>query len=155
MENGKQGEKPDSMPFWRGAFKAMDNLVQNVAASKAGGTTSPSKNGGSSDARIVSVPIDKDAIKKIAEEVASWKNPYDVAVWLFAEAEGRLADAYVTVLDGTSADVQVDAGKVVDVPNRDSTESLAKAIASRRPRLAEVHWFLAERRYIYEKVRAA
>ncbi len=119
-----------------------------------GRITASSKDTGASK-RVVNVPIDKEAIKKKAEEIASWKNPYDTAVWLFAEAETRLADAYVTVLDGTCAAVQIDAGKVIDAPERVATESLAKAIYSRRPNLNEVNWFLAERRYIYEKVKGA
>lgn len=143
------------MPFWRGGIKVIDDLVQNVKASKAGDSAIASSKNATASKRIVSVPMDKETIKKKAEEVASWKNPYDVSVWLFAEAETRLADAYVTVLDGTSPAVQVDASKVIDAPTREQTESLAKAIYARRPKLAEVHWFLAERRYIYEKVKGA
>jgi len=107
------------------------------------------------DKHIVIVPLDKEAIKRKAEEIATWKNSYDTFLWLFAEAENRLADAYVTALDGTSPNVQVDARKVIDAPPREATESLAKAIYSRRPRLSEIHWFLAERRYIYEKIKKA
>jgi hypothetical protein len=155
MAHDNKNDRPDSMPFWQGSIKAIDDLVQNVTASKAGGSTSTSSRETSAAKRIVSVPIDKEAIKKKAEEIAGWKNPYDVAVWLFAEAETRLADAYVTVLDGTSPAVEVDASKVIDAPQRDATESLAKAIYARRPKLTEVHWFLAERRYIYDKVKGA
>ncbi len=105
------------------------------------------------DNRIVTIPLDREAIKRKAEEIATWKNSYDTSLWLFAEAENRLADAYVTALDGTSPNVQVDASRVMDAPPREATESLAKAIYSRRPKLSEIHWFLAERRYIYEKIK--
>ncbi|MEX2683151.1 MAG: hypothetical protein Q6373_016295 [Candidatus Sigynarchaeota archaeon] len=145
MSSEKRSSEPDSLPFWHGGIKAIDDLAQSVMASKPKGKEN----------RIVTVPIDKEAIKRKAEEIASWKNTYDTSVWLFAEAEVRLADAYVTVLDGTSPDVKIDASKVVDVPTREATESLAKAISSHRPRLSEVHWFLAERRYIYDKVKEA
>jgi hypothetical protein len=155
MASDKQDDKTDSMPFWHGGIKAIDDLVQNVKASKAGDSTPASSKNTIVSKQIVSVPIDKDAIKKRAEEFANWKNPYDVVVWLFAEAETRLADAYVTVLDGTSPAVQIDASKVIDSPSREQTESLAKAIYARRPKLSEVHWFLAESRYIYEKVKKA
>nr|MDO8086255.1 hypothetical protein [Candidatus Sigynarchaeum springense] len=138
-------DDPDSLPLWQGGIKKGDDLVQSVMASKPQGK----------DEQIVTVPIDKEAIKRKAEEIATWKNTYDTAVWLFAEAEVRLADAYVTVLDGTCPDVKIDVSKVIDTPAREATESLAKAISSRRPRLSEIHWFLAERRYIYDKVREA
>jgi hypothetical protein len=155
MAHDNKDERTDSMPFWRGSIKAIDDLVQNVADSKAAGGTAASGKDTSATTRIVSVSIDKEAIKKKAEEIAGWKNPYDVSIWLFAEAETRLADAYVTVLDGTSPAVRIDASKVIDAPTREQTESLAKAIYGRRPKLTEVHWFLAERRYIYEKVKGA
>jgi hypothetical protein len=155
MASDKQDDNKDSMPFWRGGIKAIDDLVQNVTASKAGGSIPASSKDTGASKRVVNVPIDREAIKKKAEEIAGWKNPYNTVVWLFAEAETRLADAYVTVLDGTNAAVQVDASKVIDAPDRAATESLAKAIYSRRPTLNEVHWFLAERRYIYEKVKSA
>ncbi len=145
MSSDKQGNEPDSMPFWHGAIKKIDDLVQNVMASKVQGN----------DKRIVTVLIDREAIKRKAEEIAAWKNTYDTFVWLFAEAEVRLADAYVTPLDGTSPSVMVDASKVIDAPAREATESLAKAIYSRRPKLSEIHWFLAERRYIYDKLKKA
>lgn len=150
----KQGN-PDSMPFWQGGLKQIDDLVQNVKNSSSAVGASSGSEKRNAVKNIVSVALDKEAIKKRAEEIASWKNPYDVSVWLFAEAETRLADAYVTVLDGTSASVQIDASKVVESPSREATDSLARAIYARRPGLPELHWFLAERRYIYEKVKGA
>ncbi|NMC07275.1 MAG: hypothetical protein GYA24_18805 [Candidatus Lokiarchaeota archaeon] len=150
----KQGN-PDSMLFWQGGLKQIDDLVQNVKNSSSAVGASSGSEKRNAVKNIVSVALDKEAIKKRAEEIASWKNPYDVSVWLFAEAETRLADAYVTVLDGTSASVQIDASKVVESPSREATDSLARAIYARRPGLPELHWFLAERRYIYEKVKGA
>jgi hypothetical protein len=142
MASDKQNNEPDSMPYWRGSIQRMDDLVQNVMASKNQGK----------DNGIVTVTLDKETIKRKAEEIASWKNTYDTSLWLFAEAEVRLADAYVTVLDGSSPTVKIDTSKLKDIPPREETESLAKAIYKSRPKLHEVHWFLAERRYIYEKV---
>ncbi len=136
-------DNPESMPFWHESIKKIDDLVQNVMASKVQGN----------DKRIVTVLIDREAVKRKAEEIAAWKNTYDTSVWLFAEAEVRLADAYVTPLDGTSPSVMVDAGKVIDAPTHEATSILAKAIYSRRPKLSEIHWFLAERRYIYDKLK--
>lgn len=103
---------------------------------------------------VLKIDIDGQAIKKKAEEIAGWKNSYDVSIWLFAEAESRLADAYVTVLDGTNPTVMISKSKIVDKPSHDAIESLAKAIYSKRPKVEELNWFLAERKYIYDKAKA-
>ena len=103
---------------------------------------------------VLKIDIDRQAIKKKAEEIAAWKNSYDVSIWLFAEAEMKLADAYVTVLDGTTPTVMIAKSKLVDAPNHEAIESLAKAIYAKRPKVEELNWFLAERRYIFEKAKA-
>ncbi|HME54170.1 MAG TPA: hypothetical protein VKM55_18235 [Candidatus Lokiarchaeia archaeon] len=102
---------------------------------------------------ILKIDIDRQAIKKKAEEIAAWKNSYDISIWLFAEAEMKLADAYVTVLDGTNPTVMISKSKIVDKPGHDAIESLAKAIYAKRPKVEELNWFLAERRYIFDKVK--
>jgi len=101
---------------------------------------------------IVTIELNMDAIKQKAEEASKWKNTYDTYIWLFAESEARLADAYVTPLDG-SPTVKINKAKIVDNPPREDTERLAKAIGSKKPKLPELHWFLAERRFIFEKIR--
>jgi len=65
----------------------------------------------------------------------------------------KLADAYVTVLDGTNPTVMISKSKIVDKPGHDAIESLAKAIYAKRPKVEELNWFLAERRYIFDKVK--
>ena len=102
---------------------------------------------------VLKIDIDRQAIKKKAEEIAAWKNSYDVSIWLFAEAESRLADAYVTVLDGTTPTVMISKSKIIEKPAREAIESLAKAIYSKRPKVEELNWFLAERKYVYDKAK--
>ena len=102
---------------------------------------------------VLKIDIDRQAIKKKAEEIAAWKNSYDVSIWLFAEAECKLADAYVTVLDGTTPTVMISKSKITEKPAREAIESLAKAIYSKRPKVEELNWFLAERDYIYDKAK--
>ena len=99
------------------------------------------------------VNFDRPEITKLAQTIAGWQNPIDVYIWLFAEAELRLAKAYITKPDATCTSVKIDTSKIVDKPAVDDIKKLAKDIQASKPKLQDLHWFLAERRYIYDAVK--
>ncbi|MBN2153795.1 MAG: hypothetical protein JW839_20220 [Candidatus Lokiarchaeota archaeon] len=102
---------------------------------------------------IVEVNLDEAEIKQRAEAIASWNNSYDVYIWLLAEMEMRLAQAFITRLDATGHHVKIDTSKIVDRPDEAEISQRAKALAALWLRLQDVHWFLAERQVIYDKVK--
>ena len=99
------------------------------------------------------VTFDRAEITKLAQTIAGWQNPIDVYIWLFAEAELRLAKAYITKLDATCTSMKIDTSKVVDKPAVDDIKKLAKEVQAQKPKLQDLHWFLAERRYLYDAVK--
>ena len=102
---------------------------------------------------IVTVDLDEDEIKKRAELIASWKNSYEIYIWLLAEMELRLAQAFITKLDASGRHVKIDTSKILEKPAEADVRQRAKALSSLWLRLQDVHWFLAERQVIYDKVK--
>jgi hypothetical protein len=102
---------------------------------------------------IVTIDVTESEIKKQAETIASWKNSYEVYMWLLAEMELRLAQAFITKLDASGRHIKIDTSKVVDHPAEEAIRQRAKALAAHLLRLQDVHWFLAERQVIYDKVK--
>ncbi|MEX2682846.1 MAG: hypothetical protein Q6373_014745 [Candidatus Sigynarchaeota archaeon] len=102
---------------------------------------------------IVTIDLDEEEIRKRAETIASWKNSYDVYMWLLAEMELRLAQAFITKLDESGRHVKIDTSKIVEHPAENDIRQRAKALSALWLRLQDVHWFLAERQVIYEKVK--
>lgn len=102
---------------------------------------------------VKAVPFDRAEVTKLAQTIAGWQNPIDVYIWLYAEAELRLAKAYITKPDATCTSVKIDTTKIVDKPAVDDIKKLAKEIQAQKPKLQDLHWFLAERRYIYDAVK--
>jgi hypothetical protein len=102
---------------------------------------------------IVSIDLDEAEIKKRAELVASWKNSYDVYIWLLAEMKLRLAQAPVArnVIEGRHFKIDMD--KVVDRPSEADIRRFAKIISAYRPSMQDMHWLLAECQIIYERIK--
>ncbi|MBD3187766.1 hypothetical protein GF325_13100 [Candidatus Bathyarchaeota archaeon] len=162
-------------------MRQLGNLVRSVNAAKEGEvkriagvlcddgmyfggkefSISPITPDDSPEGSIVSILIDADAIVALAEQVAAWKDPLDVYIWLWAEAELQLENAYfvskcyhMTSLNDNPGQIIVDVSRVVDTPREDRVRELAGNISSKKPTLMEAHWYLAERLYIYNKVKA-
>ncbi len=102
---------------------------------------------------IVAIDVNEDEIKKRAETIASWKNTYEVYMWLLAEMELRLAQAFITRLDASGHHIKIDKSKIIEHPTEDAIRQRAKALSAHLLRLQDVHWFLAERQVIYDKIK--
>lgn len=180
--DGNWNREP-SFPFayFSGGMRQLGNLVRSVNAAKEGEmkriagvlcdygmafggnefSVSPTTPGDSPGGPIVSIWIDVDAIVALAEQVAAWKDPLDVYIWLWAEAELQLENAYfvskyyhMTSNNDNPGQIIVDISRVVDNPREDRVRELARNISNKKPTLMETHWYLAERLYIYNKVKA-
>ncbi len=107
----------------------------------------------SSAIAVVVIELDKNEIRNRAARIAAWNNRYDTYIWLTAEAELRIAKALVSKLDKKSTHGQVDLSKVVDNPPINEIKQFASILCGFRPMIQDVHWFLAERRYIYDCIK--
>jgi hypothetical protein len=94
----------------------------------------------------------------MAAKVAAWSDrSWDDFVWLFAEAELRLKKAYTSEEDSPSGPhangIKIDPCLVEDSPSQDDIKAQAEQIAAKNPNIDELHWFLAERKLLYNKVK--
>lgn len=119
----------------------------------------------SQELQIITVPMDDDQIRKIAHNISLEGKSWNELVWLFAESELRLAAAFasrdfLSVGDVTRA-IHLYAFKFVDVypfkikdhPSVREIRKLAEIIAAQNPPAQELHWFIAERTYAFNKIK--
>jgi len=109
-----------------------------------------------SDEAILTIPYDEDKVRDLAFKVSQWASSWDDFVWFFAESELRLQNSYVSEQDSLRGPhpegIKLFPGKIVEQPDPEAIKTLAEEISQKNPRLEELHWFLAERKYLYNKI---
>jgi hypothetical protein len=100
------------------------------------------------DRREVVIDLDADAIRKRAFELSTQKKSYDDLIWLLAESDLRLRDAYVKRVGVTGKSVVVNKATIVEKPDPASIKRLAAELAAKRPKVQDVHWGIAENQFI-------
>ena len=124
------------------------------SASKPASSTNISTPSAKVTTGVMSIELDNDAIQKLAFEISQQPKSYDDFVWMFAEAELRLKPAYaVNNVFQTAGPVQIYPAKIVDKPNESEIRSLAAQIASQGTSMQDLHWFAAQRIYVYNKAK--
>ncbi|OLS15267.1 MAG: hypothetical protein RBG13Loki_1124 [Promethearchaeota archaeon CR_4] len=104
---------------------------------------------------VVSISLDSDAIQKLAFETSQLPKSYDDFVWIFAESELRLRPAYATGNNfKPEGPVQVYPAKIVDKPKDSAIKQLAEQMASQGTSVQDLHWFIAQRNFIYKEAKA-
>nr|MDO8111064.1 hypothetical protein [Candidatus Sigynarchaeota archaeon] len=94
-----------------------------------------------------------DEIRKKAFDLAMARRSYDDYIWMWAEAELRLRNAYGTSLAPNAKNIDIDTSKIVDAPSAEDIKKLASELASKKVKVQDVHWFIAERQYIYNAIK--
>lgn len=106
---------------------------------------------------MVSIEVDEEKIREMAYEISQEPRSWDDFVWLFAEAELRLRPAYVLGKlykeEAESRVVEIDADSIVDQPGEDEIKALAEEISKQGPSPQDLHWFIAERRFVYNQAK--
>jgi len=99
------------------------------------------------------VEMKTDEIRKKAFDLAMARRSYDDYIWMWAEAELRLRNAYGTSLAPNAKNIDIDTSKIVDAPSAEDIKKLASELASKKVKVQDVHWFIAERQYIYNAIK--
>ena len=103
------------------------------------------------------VLLDDETIRDLARAVSLEGKSFDELVWLFAEAELRLRPALIggILYQGgvESREVELDPALIVDQPAEGAIRELAAEVASLGPPLLDLHWLIAERRFIYAQAK--
>jgi hypothetical protein len=106
---------------------------------------------------MVLIQVDMDKIREMAYLISQEPNSYDDLIWFLAEAELRLRSAFMLgrlyKQDEEIPTVEVDPNLIVDQPSEEEIRVLAEDLAKKQITLQELHWFIAERRLIYNSVK--
>jgi len=108
---------------------------------------------------MIVIQVNEDIIREMASALSKESRPWDELVWLFAELELRLRPALV---DGALYSrgvekrlVDIDPTLIIDHPSESAIRELAEEISHLGPSFQDLHWFISERRYIYERAKAS
>ncbi len=108
---------------------------------------------------MVLIRLGDETIRDLAHALSQEHKTWDELVWLFAEGELRILSALVVghlkPEGGEVREVEVDPTLLVDQPPEEDIRVLATEIAKMGPTLSNLHWFVAERRYIFNRAKVA
>jgi hypothetical protein len=104
----------------------------------------------------VSIKLNEDKINLTAYYLAAENKPWQDLVWLYAEAELRLAPPYVhgsLYKPGeTTREVQLFPDRIIDHPPEEEIRALATKVAIKGFSPPDLCWLIAERRETYKLV---
>jgi hypothetical protein len=98
------------------------------------------------------IVLPREAVQKRAYEIASKRLSYNDCVWLLAENDLRLGRALLNGTTYADGKVAIDPSKIVQKPDEKEIRSHATEIASKMKNLQSIHWSLAERQLVYDRV---
>ncbi|HMF31524.1 MAG TPA: hypothetical protein VKK79_08925 [Candidatus Lokiarchaeia archaeon] len=108
---------------------------------------------------MVFISVDEDRVRELAESLSKEQKSWDDWVWLFAEAELRLRPACEVGVFysewGDTRQIEVNPDLLVAQPPERDIRELAGEISKLRPWFQDLHWFIAERRIIYDSAKGA
>jgi hypothetical protein len=111
-----------------------------------------SKTNSFSTKNSILIKMDENKVREMAYDLSQQPKSYDDFVWLLAEQELKLKNAFNSPInpltDNFPEMISIDPKKIIDIPNADETKALAELIAKQGPSVEKLHWFLAERVYI-------
>ncbi|HME54306.1 MAG TPA: hypothetical protein VKM55_18925 [Candidatus Lokiarchaeia archaeon] len=103
---------------------------------------------------IMTINLKRDAIQTRAYLLSTENRSYDDYIWQLAEIEARLKPAYITRLDNGTTEIKIDSAKIIDKPSTDEIRILARELGGKQTKIQEIHWFIAERQYVYETAKS-
>src|SRR5271157_1023204 len=106
---------------------------------------------------MISVQIDEEKIREMAYEISQEQKSYEDFVWFFTEAELRIRPALAygkLYKDGEETQVvRIDPDMMVEQPTEEDIRTTAEEISKQGLSVQDLHWFTAERRFIYDAAR--
>jgi hypothetical protein len=101
----------------------------------------------------IAIELNQGEIAKKAFELNGEHRSYDDYIWMLAESETKLSKAILTDMKAHGTTVKVDASRIVEKPAEKDIRARAADLASKRPKMQDVHWLIAERRHILDSAR--
>ena len=106
---------------------------------------------------IIEVVLDLEHLKPLVQEIAQKTTNWDELNWLLAEAELRLFPAYAfhptaPIIGSLPLRIQLFPARVVQQPREEQIRSLAWDISQRHLSIQDLHYFIAQRKYIFKVI---
>ncbi len=104
---------------------------------------------------LISVKLNKEKVQEIAYLFAQDGKTWDECTWVLAEYELKLSAACSNPKQdyhwgGLPNVVKIYPSRILYAPKEDDVRQLAYEISQRGPSLQDLHWFIAQRKYIDE-----
>jgi hypothetical protein len=106
------------------------------------------------DSNVIIIPLEKAIITKIADDLSKSNTTYDEYCWFIAECELRLKPLYTSEDPFVQDKIALKKGGSLGNPAQEEIKKLAEVIYYQGTPPKELHWFLAERRYIMAKIKS-
>ncbi len=104
--------------------------------------------------KLVSIQLDEDKVREIAYDLSQKPLSYDDCVWFYAENELKLRSAYSAGMiyrEGDSSKISdLNLNAIVDQPSEDEIRRVAEDISRMGISPQDLHWYIAERKYLYD-----
>lgn len=108
-----------------------------------------------SDSNVTKLYLEKEVITKIADDLSKSKTTHDEYCWFIAECELRLKPLYTSDEPFVNNFIQIKKGVPLGNPAPEEIRKLAEVIYHQGTPPKDLHWFLAERRYLIAKILTA
>ncbi len=106
---------------------------------------------------VVKVKLNEEKVQEIAYLLAQEGKTWDEYTWVLAEHELKLSAACSNPKQeyrwgGLPNAVKIYPSRVLQVPKEDDVRQLAYEISQRGPSLQDLHWFIAQRKYVEDVI---
>ncbi|OLS15837.1 MAG: hypothetical protein RBG13Loki_0531 [Promethearchaeota archaeon CR_4] len=113
--------------------------------------------GTTSQHNLIEVRLNKEKAQEIAYMLAQEGKTWDECTWMFAEYELKLAVAcsnpkHEYKWGGLPKSVKIYPSRILQSPREEDVRQLAYEISQRGSSIQDLHWFIAQRRYVSDFV---
>ncbi len=102
---------------------------------------------------VVTVKLNEEKVQEIAYLLAQEGKTWDEYTWILADNELKLGSACANPkpdyrCGGLPTVVKIVPSRILQMPKEDDVRQLAYEISQRGPSLQDLHWFIAQRKFV-------
>ena len=104
--------------------------------------------------KMVTVPVDEEKVRQLAYELSQKPMSYNECIWLYAENELQLRPAYSNGVlyseENPNKIAEIEPDSIVEQPSEEDIRQLAESVHRMGISIHDLHWLIAERKYLYD-----
>ena len=102
---------------------------------------------------IITITLNRDLIQKRAYELSQLRRKYEDYVYIFTEADLKLAKGIIQGFGPNVQAIKVDKSKIPSKLDEKSVKDVAKLNFDKKIKLEDLQWYIAERLYVLENLK--